>query len=134
MIENHHEIGTREYILRNISSVFAEVPSIPVDVVMGPLMKQVRVSEGISFSFKIFDFNFLTGVARHPKLSVKIAIQTVDVLAKSYIEDVRYSLTAVTPMMIMLSRFIENDAMQEYLRELIKLFMLRLAQLENKSW
>ena len=114
--------------------MFAEVPSIPVDVVMGPLMKQVRVSEGISFSFKIFDFNFLTGVARHPKLSVKIAIQTVDVLAKSYIEDVRYSLTAVTPMMIMLSRFIENDAMQEYLRELIKLFMLRLAQLENKSW
>ena len=84
--------------------------------------------------FYLFDFDFLTRVARHPKLSIKVAIQTLDVLAKTYIEDIRHSMEALTPMLIMLSRYIDSDSMQEYLKELIKLFMTRLIQLENKQW
>ena len=106
LIENHHESGIREFILRNISNVFDTVPSIPVDILVIPFLKQIRVSEGITFTFKIFDFDFLTRVSRHPKLSIKAAIQAMDVLAKVYIEDVRVSMVALTPMMIMLSRFI----------------------------
>ena len=63
-----------------------------------------------------------------------MAIQTLDVLAKTYIEDIRHSMEALTPMLIMLSRYIDSDSMQEYLKELIKLFMTRLIQLENKQW
>ena len=55
-------------------------------------------------------------------------------LAKVYLEDVRFSLTALTPLMLIIQRFLRNGAMLEYVKELVKMFIVRLTQLENRQW
>ncbi len=119
-------------MLLNITEIFMKNLSIPVDILLGPLLKQIRVSEGISFSFKLFDFHFLSRISRHPKLSLKTAISAIDILAKVYLEDVRFSLPALVPMVLLIERFRNVESLREYLREMVKLFITRLAQLENK--
>ena len=47
-------------------------------------------------------------------------------LAKVYLEDVRFSLTALTPLMLIIQRFLRNGAMLEYVKELVKMFIVRL--------
>lgn len=98
-------------MLLNILKVFKKVPSIPVDILLNPLLKQIRVSEGISFSFKIFDFYFFSQISQHPKYSLSTAIQTIDMLAKVYLEDIRFSLTVLTPLMLIIQRFLHMEAM-----------------------
>ena len=68
------------------------------------------MSEGISFKFNIFDFDFFTAIARHPRLNIKNAIQVADLMAKSYLNEnaVDFQTTAAIPLMLVVTRFLDH--------------------------
>ena len=45
------------------------------------------MSEGITYKFNVFDFDFFTSIAKHPRLTIKNAIQIVDLMAKAYLNE-----------------------------------------------
>ena len=108
---------------RNILEAFG---SIPVSILLDPFIKQVRVSDGVTFSFNIFDFEFLGIVARHPKLSIKNGIQTLDLLAKPYIYDQVLSGCALQPFMIIANRFKLDSDFSSFMDKLIKVLFFIL--------
>lgn len=58
----------RELILNNFRIMLVQYPSIPVDLLLEPLLRQLAVSEGKSYVLNLFDFEFLIEAARHPRL------------------------------------------------------------------
>jgi hypothetical protein len=82
------------------------MPSIPIGLLIEPLVKQIQVTEGITYFFKIFDFDFFTFLAKHPKLSIQHAIPLVDLLAKVYLNEVVYASAARVPFVMICARFI----------------------------
>lgn len=54
------------------------------------------MSEGISYKFNIFDFDFFTSICKHSKLNLKNAIQIADLMAKSFLNEnsIDYQTTA----------------------------------------
>jgi hypothetical protein len=69
----------------------------------------------VTYFFKIFDFDFFSFLAKHPKLNVINAIPMADLLAKTYLNDVSYSSAASVPFVQLCSRFINDEAMQEFI-------------------
>lgn len=50
------------------------MPNIPIGLLIDELIKQIQQSEGDSFEFKIYDFDFFIFAAKHPKLQLSHAI------------------------------------------------------------
>jgi len=67
------------------------------------------VTEGVTFFFEIFDFDFFALLAKHPKLNLNAAIQLADLLAKIYLNNVTYSSAASVPFTLVCSRFINDE-------------------------
>jgi hypothetical protein len=45
------------------------------------------MSEGITFKFNVFDFEFFSTLAKHPRLNIKNGIQIADLMAKAYLNE-----------------------------------------------
>ena len=121
LIENHEDKALREYMLMNFTQIFQSFSTIPVGVLLEPLVKQIQVSEGTTYILNLFDFKLLDSLSNHPKLSVKQGILLLDVLAKSYLNNVSFAYLAGPPLLRIVERFVEEGAMQEYLIEFAKL-------------
>jgi hypothetical protein len=65
MIENHGDLELREYFLVNFVQTFERLATIPVSVVVEPLIKQINVSDDTTYQVNNFDFDFFISVARH---------------------------------------------------------------------
>jgi hypothetical protein len=74
MVENHQNQEVREFIFHNFCQLFTEMPSIPVNILIDPLIKQIQLSGNITYLFNTFDFHLMMVVARHPKMNIKSAI------------------------------------------------------------
>ena len=56
MIESSDNLLLREHYLSNFSALFKAVPSIPIGLIIDPLIKQMQ--DGRKFQFKTFDLEF----------------------------------------------------------------------------
>ena len=70
------------------------------------------MSEGITYNFNIFDFDFFTTFAKHSRLTIKNAIQIVDLMAKAYLNEYQldYQPSAAVPLMLIVTRFLDHSA------------------------
>lgn len=91
------------------------------------------MTEGITYFFKIFDFDFFTFLAKHPKLSIQHAIPLVDLLAKVYLNEVTYASAARVPFVMICSRFIADEAMQEFIIKFETICLSMLMGLEKNA-
>lgn len=91
LVENHSESTTREYIMQNFEQIFETQPTIPVGIVVEPLVNQLQISEGISYFYNSIDFQFFVCIAKHPKLQANQAMPLIDILAKIYLNDQAYA-------------------------------------------
>lgn len=62
MIESCHEPNLREHYLNNFSSLFKTIPTVPIGLLIDPLLKQMQ-SEKKPFDFYTFDFEFFKALA-----------------------------------------------------------------------
>ena len=104
-LETHAQEDTREFIMGNLGALFSSMPAIPISIVTEPLVKQVQASENVTYFFNLFDFEFVALVAGHPKLTIKNAIQLMDMLAKTIVNDPLFSPVAVQPFVKIAARF-----------------------------
>ncbi len=85
------------------------------------------------YFFKIFDFDFFTFLAKHPKLNITHAIPMVDLLAKVYLNEVTYASAAKVPFVMICSRFIQEESMQEFLIKFETICLSLLMGLEKNA-
>jgi hypothetical protein len=63
-VDNPNDENSREMFYLNFSQLFTKNPSIPIGLLIEPLIKQIQNTEGISFHYKIFDFDFFAFAAK----------------------------------------------------------------------
>lgn len=80
-IENHANVGMREIFLRNFSELFYRFQSIPINILLEPLIKQIQVGEK-NYVINVFDMEFLLICAEHAKITIKMVILLFDLLIK----------------------------------------------------
>lgn len=110
LIENPNDFNLREHYLQNFTYLFENQTSIPLSLLLEPYVKQMTISEG-TFVFKVFDFDFFTVVAKHPKLTAASAVALAELLGRLYLNEVTLSTAASVPLMLLSSRFHQDEAM-----------------------
>ena len=95
-------------------------------------MKQMTISEG-SFVFKVFDFDFFTVVAKHPKLTATSAIALAELLGRLYLNEVTLSSAASVPLMLLSSRFHQDEAMHAFIVKFETECLATLMNLERNA-
>lgn len=111
LIENPSDILLREHYFQNFTYLFENQTSIPLNLLLDPLVKQITISENVTYFYKVFDFDFFTMIAKHPKLTPANAVSLADLLAKIYLNDVALASAACIPLMLLCSRFNLDEAM-----------------------
>ena len=78
-------------MLLSFNRIFQEFPTIPVDLIVEPFIKQLQLAEGSTYLLNLFDVAFIRELVNHPKLSVKIACMLLDFLMKLYLRNLVFS-------------------------------------------
>jgi hypothetical protein len=58
LVENHSDVELRETFLQNFAETFSRIQSIPIGVLIEPLVKQISVEEIEVYRFNMTDINF----------------------------------------------------------------------------
>lgn len=134
LIENPSDIQIREHYYGNFSYLFEHQQSIPLSLLMEPLLKQIALSENVTYFFKVFDFDFFLSLARHPKLTPVNATGLADLLGKVYLNDPVQAQAACVPLMVLCSRFVKSDeAMSELIVKFATVCLAALMNLEKNG-
>jgi hypothetical protein len=129
LVESPQDQTVRELYLTNFQYLFEQVKSIPVGLIVDPLVKSNQVQD--TFQFQTFDYDFFTFLAGHPKLAVENAIQMLDLLARQYLNDVCSASAAAVPFMLLSSRFMGTLQCQEFIMKFITISLNQLLQIDN---
>lgn len=122
LMENHADLSLRDFILKNFCYIFKKYQSIPCEIIVQPLIKQIQVSEQTqSYKINLCDLEFFSMIAQHPKLKLKECILLFDLLNKIYLNDLVWAATAASSIHLLLDRFVENEGFQEYTIKLTKI-------------
>ena len=109
LVENPTDLTVRELYLKNFQDLFRKQPSIPIALLMEPLLKQIQTQIGITYHLKTFDFDFFVFIADHKKLSVGLATQLLDFFSKLYLSEVTASTAIAVPFIRIVRRFCEDS-------------------------
>ena len=58
LVDGHYDDTIRSFIMNHFTSFFETSESIPVGILLDPLMKQFMEAEGITYKYNTFDFEF----------------------------------------------------------------------------
>ena len=132
LVESYNDQLAREFIMHNFNYLFERMLNIPVGIVLEPLVKQLQIRTDLEYN--TIDFDFFIRIAKHPRLTMKNAIQAMDALGKIYMNDKNFSKSAAIPFMMIASRFIEGSSIREYLYRFVKYSLKLTNSMEtNKS-
>jgi len=67
--------------------LFERISTIPIGILVEPLVKAIQVSEGSSFKFNVFDFDFFKAIVRHPRINLKNGVMVSDLMAKAFLNE-----------------------------------------------
>lgn len=132
LIENFNNLQLREFMLLNFMQVFSKIDSIPLNILLDPLIRQIQVAESAS-SLNVFDFQFFAYVANSAKLNIKNGILLFDILAKIYLNNTVQASMVFQPIVVIVQRFSEDATLQELVNKFIKVSLAILYSLEKKK-
>lgn len=87
LIENFDEKEVREVLVANLLMLIRKYATIPIDIFLVPLVKQLSISDN-EVLINICDFLLLREACTHPKLDLAVAIQMLDMLCKVYLNSI----------------------------------------------
>lgn len=119
LVENHGQEETREFLQQNFNQFIIATPTIPVGIFVEPLVKQIQSEEFAHF--QMHDFQLFETLAEHPKLSVKSAVQLIDILARLYLTNDYQAAMVGNAFLILCERFVSAGALQEFLEKFVEL-------------
>jgi hypothetical protein len=68
LVESPQDQTVRELFLTNFQYLFESVKSIPVGLLVDPLVKSNQVQD--TYAFQTFDYDFFTFLSQHPRLNI----------------------------------------------------------------
>ena len=77
LIENHHELVLRQFLVRNMQHTLQQQPFIPVGVLLKPLVKQATL-----YGYNNCDFDFFLALSKHQRLGLRHALLLMQFLGK----------------------------------------------------
>lgn len=89
-LENYDEKFLREAFLNNFIHLFDYDKSIPIDILLEPFLRQIRNSN----NFDIIDFNFLSRIYNHPKISLDSIKEILDFGFYTSLNNINYARSA----------------------------------------
>ena len=131
LIENLGDPDIREFIMMNFITIFENDPTIPVETVAEPFIKQIKSAELEDLELTTNDFDFLLVLARSSKLKIRTAIKILDLLGKVYINDYLWHSSAAIPFMQITSRFLWSEAVAQYLEQFVSLSLRLVIEAER---
>ena len=133
LVENHDDDTTRQYVMSNFMQFFETSETIPVGILLEPLMKQFAESEGTTYNYNTFDFEFFISLIKHPKLKLNDAIPLMDILAKIYLNDNIFWYAASVPLMMIITKFIDAPVLMGYVKKFVTLALSMLLSINSEQ-
>lgn len=87
----------------------------------------------MSFFFNIFDLEFFEYMAKSPRLQLKNAIQLLDLFFKVYLNNAVFARFSSLPILAIISRFLENETLQEFVIKFVKVALAMFYASEKKK-
>ena len=119
LIENFQELETRQFMEANFCEIFKKYSTIPIEILFEPFAKNCQVNETTT-QLNLSDYGMLRIGTAHPRMSLKLAITTTDLLAQTYLNDPVFGSVSLQLIQALTSRYIENEPMQEFVFKLSK--------------
>lgn len=113
LIENFEDLETRDYMEANFINLFKKFSSVPIDILLEPLIKQCHVSDNKT-SMNLCDMNILFKCCSHPKMTLRLSLSLLDLMSKVYLNDAIMSQLSFQQIQVLLSRYMDNEPVQEY--------------------
>eukprot|EP00742_Colponemidia_sp_Colp-10_P006574 GILJ01007045.1.p1 GENE.GILJ01007045.1~~GILJ01007045.1.p1 ORF type:complete len:1707 (-),score=396.78 GILJ01007045.1:173-5251(-) len=129
LIENHDNELIREFVINNLTVTLLQLPTIPVGILVEPLVKQLQVAEN---RYNVYDFDFFVVVAKHSRISIRHGLLLLDLLGKICLNDPIYGRTGSVPFLILVNRFEGEETLQEYMHRFTKVACAMLLNLEGR--
>jgi hypothetical protein len=89
LIENPSDPTVRSIYLHNFKALFDNNKTIPVQLLIEPLIKQIQASLGVNYQLKVFDFDFFTYIINHPKFQSQSSLLLFELLARITLNDTK---------------------------------------------
>lgn len=125
LIENYQDPLMRELISYNIGKIIKTMTSIPVNVLVEPLSKQLmRLDEGQEI--RQYDLDLLRIVVSHPRLDKIGALKFFDVISKLFLSSFVYCNSFSTILLALLRRNIENELFCEYVSKFTSIVLAKI--------
>ena len=121
LFENYNHVNFRNYMILNFRQILSSIDSIPIGVIIEPLVKELQQNENTNYNINVTDIEFLETLAKHPKLSLKHSIQLSDIFAKIYLNNIIFAPIAGRCLMFIFATFIGSEPLQEYIVKFIKI-------------
>ena len=133
VIEHFTTPDVREYLLANFKSILSLQDTIPIDPLIEPIIKQLQTIDASKVGLNIFDLDFLLSAAENPKLSLKNAVQLMDVFARMYLNDLIFAHLSIQGLIQILSANLEAEPVQEYTIKFVKIALALLFSSEKSK-
>ncbi|KRX07542.1 Armadillo-type fold [Pseudocohnilembus persalinus] len=122
IIENHQDLESREFFLRNFMEAIFRFPTMPIDILLEPYIKQIQISGGGVKSFiNICDIEFIHCVITHRSLNLKLGLLFTDMMLKIYLNNFIWSNCLIGPIQILITKFLDHSLFQNFLLKIIGL-------------
>ena len=120
VIENYSNLNMREFLLRNFKLLYENNPTIPVGILLEPLLKQMQGDETTALYVNVFDFEFFGSVVKHPKFTEAQALQIFYIMADVYLNNIAFSKESHKIILDILGDHIKSEALQEAVTKFVK--------------
>lgn len=132
LVENHKSLEIHQFIMGNLQAIYSKFPQIPVSIVIEPLVKQILLSENLSYFNNVFDFEFFLTLVIYPKLTGKHAVQLLDLLGKIILNEQLFGCLVKTPF-ISLSHN-QSSETQDLLSKFVKIALSTMLGIIKKKF
>ena len=68
----------------------------------------------------VFDINFLIEISKNDNISLQSTIELLDLLFKTYLNDLIFAQSCLIPILNLIQRFIDEEIIQEFVIKFIK--------------
>lgn len=130
LIDGYTNPDLREEMLKNFISLFKQYQNIPVTILCEPLFKQIHINldkdtsfeDGVKkakilqpnseyFNLNTTDFELFVAIAIHPKLSIKLAENLMDIACEVAKKNIVFTRASLRLIQILLDRYHDNEEM-----------------------
>lgn len=113
LIEDYKNGPIREFLSLNLKKTMHRISTLPVNILVDPLMKQLDLYED-DIGLTLHDLDILRSIVSHPRLTLNSALVTFNTVSKLLLSSAPYEQSLSTILIGLLRRHIEDSTFCDY--------------------